>query len=148
MNKEYKNFELVDHTADIGLKIYGKNKKELFINAARGMFYLITGSLITISCDKSFKKYYLIECQASTIEDLIVNWLNELLYIHVTEFVICDNYDIHFLNKEMIKSKVSAIKIKDTQYRIYKEIKAVTYHNLRVYQKQNGIWVANIVFDI
>ncbi len=47
MDVKYKDFELVEHTADIGLKVYGKSEKELFINAARGMFFLITGSLIS-----------------------------------------------------------------------------------------------------
>lgn len=150
MIRKYKNkdFELVDHTADIGLKIYGKTKEELFINAARGMFYLVTGSLVTPINDKSLTKYYTIESQASNITDLIVNWLNDLLYIHVTEFVIFDDYIIHNMTEEMITAQAEAIKIKDSPNQVLQEIKAVTYHNLCIYQNQNGRWVANIVFDI
>jgi SHS2 domain-containing protein len=142
-----KDFELVDHTADIGLKIYGKNKQELFLNAARGMFFLITGVPVSPVQNRP-KNYYKIESSASNIEDLMVTWLSDLLYIHVTEFVIFDDYIINSLTEEMIKSKASAIEIKSSPYRIVKEIKAVTYHDLSVYQDPDGRWAANIVFDI
>lgn len=147
MNKEFKGFELVEHTADIGLKIYGMDKKELFVNAARGMFFLITGSNIFSVPDKP-KVYFKVESNASNIEDLIVSWLNELLYIYDTEFVIFDEYNINFMTEKGIDAKIRAIKIEDSPYQIIKEIKAITYHNLHVYQKKKGRWEANIVFDI
>ncbi|MDD3655239.1 MAG: archease [Atribacterota bacterium] len=142
-----KDFELVDHTADIGLKIYGKNKQELFLNAARGMFFLITSVPVSPVQNRP-KNYYKIESSASNIEDLMITWLSDLLYIHVTEFVIFDDYIINSMTEEMIKSKASAIEIKSSPYRIVKEIKAVTYHDLSVYQDPDGRWTANIVFDI
>ncbi len=147
MDVRSKNFELVEHTADIGLKVYGKSEKELFINAARGMFFLITGSLIS-PVEHSAKKYFTVETKASNIEDLIIEWLNELLYIHATELVVFDNYNICHITGEIIKSEVSALYIKDSSYQVVKEIKAVTYHNIYVHQLKNGKWEANIVFDI
>ncbi|MFZ2330774.1 MAG: archease [Atribacterota bacterium] len=147
MKNKFKDFELVEHTADIGLKIYGKDEKDLFINAARGMFFLITGSSISLA-PVNIRKYYTLESEASGREDLIVTWLNDLLYIHFTDLVIFDDYLINYISEEVIKSKVGAVKIKDSPYQIIKEIKAVTYHNLQVCQNKNGIWEANIVFDI
>ncbi|HNR65176.1 MAG TPA: archease [Atribacterota bacterium] len=147
MKNKFKDFELVEHTADIGLKIYGKDEKDLFINAARGMFFLITGSRISLA-PESIRKYYALESEAPGREDLLVTWLNDLLYIHFTDLVIFDDYIIDYISEEVIKSKVRAVEIKDSPYQIVKEIKAVTYHNLQVCQNKNGIWEANIVFDI
>ena len=147
MNKKFNDFELVEHTADIGLKIYGLDKRELFINAARGMFFLITGSTVFSVLDKT-KEYFDVQSNAPNIEDLIVTWLNDLLYIYDTEFVIFDKYYINSITDKRIDAKIRAIKIEDSPYQIIKEVKAVTYHNLCVYQNKKGRWEANIVFDI
>ena len=147
MNINLKDFELVEHTADIGLKIYGRDERELFINAARGMFFLITGSTVFSVPDKP-KKYFTVESSASNIEDLIITWLSDLLYIFDTEFVLFDEYNIQSMTEKMIEARVRAIKIEDSPYQIIKELKAVTYHDLHIYQNKNGRWEANIVFDI
>jgi|LSQX01.1.fsa_nt_gb SHS2 domain-containing protein len=147
MNSKFDDFELVEHTADIGLKIYGKDKRELFINAARGMFFLITGSVVSSVRDKP-KKYFTVESSASNLEDLIISWLNDILYIYDTEFVIFYEYTINSMTEKRIKARVAAIEIEGSPYQIIKEIKAVTYHDLHVYQNKDGRWEANIVFDI
>ncbi|HOR42571.1 MAG TPA: archease [Atribacterota bacterium] len=142
-----KSFEVIDHTADIGLKVYGKDKKELFINAAQGMFFLITGSVIVSQPDRS-KKYFDIESKAANMEDLLVAWLDDLLYIYFTEFVLFEDYEIISLTDEMIKTRVRGIKIEHSPYQIVQEIKAVTYHNLLVHELPNGEWEATVLFDI
>ena len=50
-----KEFEILEHTADIGIMVYGKNKREIFINAARGMFEIIAGG------SKTLKKTFMIK---------------------------------------------------------------------------------------
>ncbi len=147
MNEKDKGFKIVEHTADIGLKIFGKNKIELFINAARGMFFLITGSLMH-NVNSNSKKYFTVVSEAINIEDLLINWLNDLLYIHSTELVFFDDYSISCLTDKVIRSTVSSINIKDSSYQVLKEIKAVTYHNIFVGQRGKNNWEANIVFDI
>lgn len=147
MNEKDKGFKIVEHTADIGLKIFGKNKIELFINAARGMFFLITGSLMH-NVNSNSKKYFTVVSEAINIEDLLINWLNDLLYIHSTELVLFDDYSISCLTDKVIRSTVRSISIKDSSYQVLKEIKAVTYHNIFVGQTGKDNWEANIVFDI
>lgn len=142
-----KSFKVIEHTADVGLNVYGKDKEELFINAARGMSYLIVGSAIEIAPNKS-KKYYNIESTGTDVEDLLINWLEDLLFIHNTEFIIFTDFLISAMTEEAIKAKAEAIKLKGSPYRITTEIKAVTYHNLRVSQKQCGRWEGTVVFDI
>ena len=146
-NTKAKGFKVIEHTADVGLNVYGKDKEELFINAARGMFYLITGSAITV-VPNEFEKYYNIESTGTDVEDLLVNWLEDLLFIHNTEFIIFTDFLISNMTAGMIQAKAGAIKLKDSPYQVVTEIKAVTYHNLRVSQKISGIWEGTVVFDI
>ena len=142
-----KNYEVIEHTADIGLKIFGKTKKELFQNAARGMFFLITGSSIFFK-EESNNKYFKVECEASNLEDLLVSWLSDLLHIHNTEYMIPGDFIINHLTEQFIQSEIVGVKITDSLHQIEKEIKAVTYHHLQVFKNEKGRWEANIVFDL
>ncbi len=142
-----KDYEIIEHTADVGLKIYGETKQELFQNAARGMFFLITGSSITLGYIKN-KRYWKVECKGFGIEDLLVSWLSDLLYIHHTEFVIFGDFIIRYLTEQFIQSEVWGVKIKEYSYQVEKEIKAVTYHNLQVFKNKRNQWETTIFFDI
>lgn len=142
-----KDYEIVEHTADVGLKVYGNTTKELFRNAARGMFFLISGSSITSGNTRN-QRYWKVECQAGDIEDLLFSWLSDLLYIHQSEFVILEDFIIHYLSKKLIQSEAVGIKSSESPYWIEKEIKAVTYHHLQVIKNDLGRWETDIIFDI
>ena len=71
-----KTYELIDHTADVGIKAYGKTLSEAFENAAKGMFDIITDSSEIESIGQ-----YNIELEAPDLEQLLVDWLSELLYL-------------------------------------------------------------------
>ncbi|GAJ13288.1 unnamed protein product, partial [marine sediment metagenome] len=79
-----KEFEILEHTADIGIAAYGKTKKEVFINAAKGMFEIIAGESRNLK--ENF--YDKIKLEADNPEGLFFAWLNELLYISETKLVI------------------------------------------------------------
>jgi|LDZU01.1.fsa_nt_gi SHS2 domain-containing protein len=143
MNKDYK---IIEHMADVGLKVFGETKKRLFENAARGMFFIITGSS---GFDKQGnKKYWNIKCEASNMEELLVEWLSELLYIHSTDFVFLNNFIIESLTDNNLKAKSSGIKINESPFQIEREIKAVTYHDLQVSKNEKGYWETTVIFDI
>jgi SHS2 domain-containing protein len=143
MSKEY---EIIEHTADIGLKVFGETKKKLFINAARGMFFLITGSSKPIRQDN--EQYWTIKSQGINLEELLVGWLSELLYIHSTDFVFLNDFIIESLTNNNLQAKSSGIKIDESPFQIEKEIKAVTYHNLQITKNEKGYWEATVIFDI
>lgn len=143
----YKDYEMTEHTADIGIKAFGKTKKELFTNIAKGMFFLIADSPVSFK-KTSNRKYYKIEEKASSLEDLLVSWLNDLLYIHHTEYVFCDDFIIKSLTKTFVSSEIGSLKIEETHYQVVREIKAVTYHGLQILKNKKGQWEATIIFDI
>jgi len=140
-----KEFEILEHTADIGIAAYGKNKREVFINAAKGMFEIIAGENKTLKenfCDK-------IKLEADNLEGLLFAWLNELLYISETKLVILNKFEIKDLSNDKIEAEVGGAKINPPSVKIEKEIKAVTYHRLEIIKdEKNGLWRAQVIFDI
>ncbi len=140
-----KEFEILEHTADIGIAAYGKTKKEVFINAAKGMFEIIAGESRNLK--ENF--YDKIKLEADNPEGLFFAWLNELLYISETKLVILSKFKIKELSDFQIKAEVEGMKINPPSVKIEKEIKAVTYHRLEIKKnEESGLWRAQIIFDI
>jgi len=140
-----KEFEILEHTADIGIAAYGKNKREVFINAAKGMFEIIAGE------NKNLKEnfYDKIKLEADNLEGLLFSWLNELLYIGETRLVILNKFQIKELSDYQIKAEVGGAKINPPSIKIEKEVKAVTYHRLEIKKdEESGLWRAQVIFDI
>ena len=140
-----KEFEILEHTADIGIEAYGKTKREVFTNAAKGMFEIIAGE--TKNLKENF--YDKIKLEADNLEGLLFAWLNELLYISETKLVILNKFKIKELSDFQIEAEVEGIKIDPPFVKIQKEIKAVTYHRLEIKEdKESGLWRAQLIFDI
>ena len=140
-----KEFEIIEHTADIGIAAYGKTKREVFINAARGMFEIIAGE--TKNLKENF--YGKIKLEADNLEGLLFAWLNELLYISETKLVILNKFEIKDLSNNTIGAEVKGTKINRLNCKIKKEIKAVTYYRLEIKKDEKiGLWRAQVIFDI
>jgi SHS2 domain-containing protein len=140
-----KEFEIIDHTADIGIVAYGKTKREVFINAAKGMFEIIAGE----NRDLKENFYAKIKLEAKSLEDLLIAWLNELLYISEVKLVILNKFKIKELSDGQIKAEVGGTKINHLSIRIKREVKAVTYHRLEIKKdEESGLWSAQVIFDI
>ena len=135
-------YELIDHTADICIKAFGKNLSECFENAARGMFDIIT--------DKSEIEnigQYDIELEAYDLEQLLVDWLSELLYLHSAHNLVFGFFKVTLDGKNnKMSGRVFGEKFDISKHKIGAEIKAVTYHMLEVRDKQPRH--VQVLFDI
>ena len=137
-----KPYELIDHTADIGLKAHGKNLSEAFAHAAKGMFDIITNSSKIES-----KGEYIIELSADSLEQLLVDWLSELLFLQGAENLVFGEFMVNVDEKRRILSAaVSGEEFDRVKHRSGMEIKAVTYHMLEV-QCGSPCFV-QVLFDI
>ena len=134
-----KKYEFIDHTADIGVRAYGKNLSEAFENVAIGMFDVISD---TAKIDKIGE--YVIELEADNIEQLLVDWLSELLYIHETKNVLLSGFKVK-LDKNKLRARVYGEGLDKKKHPIKSEIKAVTYHILEVNEKEGYV---QVLFDI
>lgn len=133
-------YELLSHTADFKLKVYGNTLQELFANALKAMFEI---------CEPKkqipLKKVeQIIQLNSSNYKFLLVEFLSECLYFSDAYNEIFDDIKIENLTENNIKAKIYGYKIDGFNG---PEIKAVTYHDVSL-EKQDNIWQAIIVFDI
>ena len=137
-----KPFEVIDHTADIGIVAYGTDIKQVFANAALGLFNLMA-DLDDFKEDVRRE----VELSAEDVEILLVEWLNELIYIFDVEHIIFKRFEIEELTSTQIKARCFGEKIKPRKHKLKREIKAATYHMLRI-SKEDGSYKVQVIFDI
>lgn len=137
-----KTYELIDHTADIGVKAYGKNLAECFENAAKAMFDIIT--------DKSEIEnigQYNIALDAPDLEQLLVDWLSELLFLNSANNLVFGFFKVNLDEKnKSLTATVFGEKYNISKHKIGAEIKAVTYHILEIRDKKP--YHVQVLFDI
>ncbi|MEW5758727.1 MAG: archease [Candidatus Omnitrophota bacterium] len=137
-----KKYEFIEHTADFGLRVYGKNLTDLFINAAVGLF----DNIAELRRVKSTKRI-IIELKASNLEELFISWLRELLYQFSAKEIILKDFKIKKISDTKLEAEAFGEELDLGKHRLNKEIKAVTYHELSV-KKINSGYQAQVIFDI
>jgi len=136
-----KDFEIIDHTADVVIIAYGTSLSQTFANAAKALFNLIT------ELDNVEEVLHRdIELVAPDQESLLVAWLNELIYLFDTENVIFKRFEITKLNNTQLKARSYGEKVDRSKHKLKTGVKAATYHMLRI-DKDNG-YKAQVLFDI
>ncbi len=136
-----KEFEIINHTADVGIIAYGVDMNEAFANAAKGLF-----SLITELDDVEEVTHRDIELTAPDQESLLVGWLNELIYLFDAEQMLFKRFDIARLSRTHLKARSYGHKVDSAKHKLKIGVKAATYHMLKI-DKDNGC-KAQVLFDI
>jgi len=136
-----KDFEIVNHTADVGIIAYGTDMNQAFANAARALF-----SLITELDDVDEVVHRDTELTAPDEESLLVEWLNELIYLFDVENIIFKRFDITQLNNTQLKARSYGEKVDSSKHKLKMGVKAATYHMLKV-DRGDGCKV-QVLFDI
>jgi SHS2 domain-containing protein len=137
-----KKFDVVEHTADIGIVAYGADLREAFANAAYGMFSLMA-DLEQVREETS--RY--IEAEAGDRESLVVSWLNELLYMFDVERIIFKRFDVLELTNTRLKADAYGEKVDASRHELKSGVKAATYHMLKV-SEDNGRCRIRVIFDV
>ncbi|MFH2137692.1 MAG: archease [Candidatus Omnitrophota bacterium] len=139
-----KKFEIIEHTADIGLRAFGKNKKELFLNAAQGMFSIIADQ--KPKPKKGQPEEVKVLVTANNAEELLVSWLSELLSLADIKRGVASQIRITKLSGIELKASIAFTRL-EHNYEAVTEIKAVTYHQLKI-TRVNNSWQAEVIFDV
>jgi SHS2 domain-containing protein len=137
-----KRFEQIDISGDAGIRAYGRDLSDLFLNAAHGMYSLITepGG---ISPTKSIE----IETEAGSREGLLVSWLNELIFHFDAHGFLGGKIVIHELTDTYLSAAVSGEDFDPEKHDSGLLIKAATHHKVKVEEK-DGHLEAEVIFDI
>jgi len=137
-----RRYKFIDHTADIGVVAFGKYLPEAFANAAYAMFDILT-DVSKVEGNESF----MLEVSARNQDELLVTWLDELLFRYETERIVCDRFVINSLDDKNLNATVFYEKIDHNKHEIKTEIKNVTYHQLKIKKVRRG-WSIQVIFDV
>ncbi len=143
-------FKEFDHPADVGLEIFGADYPTLFRNAAQGFYYLLFKDSAILNHPSNGMQN--LELEESSIEELLVSFLSELNYFFLSQKTLLWPFaklEISY-NTENCVLRASAKRIELNSSGIVKnamEIKAVTYHQLKVEKGKNG-FQARVIFDV
>lgn len=135
-----KKFEILEHKADLKIRVFGRTKEELFEDALLAMNEGLKPKIKLLA--KKTKRT--IKIASSDLSMLLVDFLSEVLYLTQVNkeiYVVAQfkKFSDAELEAELVGKKVA---------RFGEDIKAVTYHNLEVRQKEDGTWEAVVLFDI
>ena len=135
-----KKYEILEHKADLKIKVFSNTKEELFMNALLAMI----DSMSPVIKNRDIETSRNIKIESLDLSSLLVDFLSEVLYLSQT------NSEAYF--------KVKFSKFEDTELvgeisgnkaeRFGEDIKAVTFHDLNIILSENKIWEATIIFDI
>jgi SHS2 domain-containing protein len=138
-----KDFELISYTADAGIRASGRDLPLAFANAARGLFSLITAleNINEVICRS-------VEVKAEDRETLLVEWLNELVFLFDTEMLLFKKFEIISLSENYLKAVCCGEKVDKSRHEIRRGIKSVTYHNLKIEKLPDGTYQVQVLVDL
>lgn len=137
-----KPYETFDHTADLGLLVTARTEAELYANAAFAVFDIITdlGRVETLEARR-------IHAEGDSPEDLLVNFLREILYLYNGERWLLKEIRVTVVKNYALEAEARGEPLDGRKHEVCKEIKAVTYHQAGVRQTADG-WEARVIFDV
>jgi SHS2 domain-containing protein len=141
MEKSTAVYELIDHTADIGVRVHGQTMPELFENAAFALFDV----MFDISGVQPVLEREFI-CRRDSYEELLVEWLGNLLYVFDTERIVFSRFRVEQLGGQFLSARTSGEYYDANRHELKTLIKAVTYHSLCVQPTQAG-FEATVILD-
>jgi SHS2 domain-containing protein len=137
--------EFLEHTADIAVRIHAKNECALFELAAQAVYSILARTIVVNN--ESPTESITIEIRAANLEDLFHDWLAEILFYFQTRNLYFEKFRIETLTENYFKTVAEGKKINTNKTDVTMEIKAVTYHRLKVDRTPQGL-TATVIFDI
>jgi SHS2 domain-containing protein len=134
--------ETFEHTADLGLRIRADTPEQLFVEAAQALFGVIVEDLAAVRPVAELR----IALQGDALDLLLFDWLNELLYHFDAEHLLLGNFEVR-LSGTQLDATAWGETLDPSRHSLEHEVKAITYHGLRV-ERENGQWLAEVIVDI
>jgi SHS2 domain-containing protein len=140
-----KPYRLIPHTGDLGMEVWGKDLTDLFAQAGWSFFDIMieTRGIGGIELQQERK----IQVEAPDREALLVAWLGELLYIFEIEHLVLGRFSIQALTSQTLSAQGWGEPLDLQKHRVKTVVKAVTYHQLRIWEAK-GLWRARVIFDL
>jgi len=137
-------YEVFDHTADIGIRIQAATLDGLFREAAEALFSLIVTSLADVQLREHLS--FGLELRGQEYDYLLFDWLNELLFTFDTRQMLLAKFDVN-VSSSGLEATALGEPIDAGRHQLDHEVKAITYHRLKV-AHEDGQWLAEVIVDI
>jgi SHS2 domain-containing protein len=136
--------ETFEHTADLGLRIVASDLPDLFRTAAAGLFEVIVANRAEVR-DQDEETLSL---TADSTEDLLLCWLNELIFRCETRHRLYQRFDVEVdASAQRLDATIAGEPIDRDRHILDHEVKAATRHGL-VVRPEAGGWLAEVILDI
>ena len=135
-------FETFEHTADLGLRARAADLDTLFVETARALFSAVVENLDAIRPEQKVD----VRIEGDEREFLLFDWLNELLYQHDTQHLVFGRFEVR-VGKTGLEGSAWGEPFDPARHGVGHEVKAITYHGLKVEQTNDG-WLAEVIVDI
>lgn len=134
------DYKILEHPADVKVQALGKTKEELFRNAMLGMNAVLRPKIK----DKKQKIKNKIKIESLDIDALLVDFLSEVLYLSQINQAIYNKVEFKQFSDQELEAEVVGSKVES----FGEDIKAVTYHDLKIKKNKKGLWEVIVLFDI
>ena len=136
------SFRLIEHTADMGIEVFGDDLADFFVQAARGL-----KEMVSVTAGAAPSEERMVEVTGGDSSELLVNWLNEILFLLETRGFFPIDFRVEEAGEDHLRARVLGEPFDPQRHRVEREVKAVTYHQLQV-EAVDGAWRARVFVDL
>lgn len=135
-------YEFFEHTADLGLRVRAADLDTLFAEAAGALFAAIVEDVSAVRPERAVE----VRLAADDRDYLLFDWLKELLYRFDVEHLLFGRFAVH-VGADGLQGTAWGEPLDRSRHELSHEVKAITYHGLKVEQTADG-WLAEVIVDI
>jgi len=137
-----KKYRITKHQTELAVRITGNSQADLFANSALALFDVMTDPTAI-----EIKERISLEVEGNDRDDLMVNWMRELLYLYQGSGYLLKEFKISQVKDTIVKAEVCGEKIDPDRHEIKQEIAAVAFHKSRM-EKTGNQWIAQVIFEL
>lgn len=139
---EHQGYDYFDVAADIGVTGWGPTVAEAFGQTGLGVF-----ALIVAPNEVEEREMREVQATGERREDLLVNWINECLYLHDIEGFVARRIDFPVFETGRLLSRLWGEPVDGSRHRLGTLVKAATFHQLTI-EDHSGMWTVRLIVDI
>lgn len=135
-------YELFEHTADLGLRVRSPDLDTLFAEAASCLFSAVLEDVGSVKLEQAVA----VELAGSDREFLLFDWLRDLLLKFDEDHLVFGRFEVH-VRDDGLSATAWGEPLDEARHFLAREVKAITYHELKVIREGDG-WLAEVIVDI
>jgi SHS2 domain-containing protein len=142
MIEKQSRYRLTRRQSELAVRVTGNSQVDLFANSAFALFDVMA------DVDKiEVKERINLEVEGTDRDDLMVNWMRELLYLYQGSGYLLREFNIREVKDTIVKAEVCGEKIDPDRHEVKQEIGAVAFHKSRM-EKTGNQWTAQVIFEL